>query len=116
MTGLSVASFLVPVTGLSQRLKDFSLVGGNGSKTRVAATEADNYERAYIRQKVEHLFDSLGGISDVVKPGDKVGIMPASIVEEAAARGVRVLITVDHGITAHAEVALARDRGLYVLI
>lgn len=42
--------------------------------------------------------------------------LPASIVEEAAARGVRVLVTVDHGITAHAEVALARDRGLDVLI
>jgi len=42
--------------------------------------------------------------------------LPVSIVEEAAARGVRVLVTVDHGITAHAEVALARDRGLDVLI
>jgi single-stranded-DNA-specific exonuclease len=42
--------------------------------------------------------------------------LPAGIVEEAAARGVRVLLTVDHGITAHAEVALARDRGLDVII
>lgn len=74
LTGLSVASFLVPVTGLTQGLKEFALAGGNSTKTRVAATKADNYERAYIRQKVEHLFDSLGGISDIVKAGDKVGI------------------------------------------
>jgi single-stranded-DNA-specific exonuclease len=42
--------------------------------------------------------------------------LPASIVEDAAARGVRVLLTVDHGITAHAEIALARARGLDVII
>ena len=42
--------------------------------------------------------------------------LPASVVEEAAARGVRVLVTVDHGISAHAEVSLARARGLDVII
>lgn len=42
--------------------------------------------------------------------------LPASVVDEAAARGVRVLVTVDHGISGHAEVSLARDRGLDVII
>ncbi len=42
--------------------------------------------------------------------------LPASVVEEAANRGVRVLVTVDHGISAHAEVSLARARGLDVII
>lgn len=42
--------------------------------------------------------------------------LPASVVEEAAATGVRVLVTVDHGISAHAEVSLARERGLDVII
>lgn len=42
--------------------------------------------------------------------------LPASVVDEAAARGVRVLVTVDHGISAHAEVSLARERGLDVII
>ncbi len=74
LTGLSVASLLVPATGLPLGLKDFSLFGSNDYKTKVAATKADNYERVYIRQQVEHLFDSLGGISDIVKAGDKVGI------------------------------------------
>ncbi len=41
---------------------------------RVAVTGGNNYERTYIKQKVQHLFDSLGGISDVVKAGDKVAI------------------------------------------
>lgn len=42
--------------------------------------------------------------------------LPASVVEEAAAGGVRVLVTVDHGISAHAEVVRARSRGLDVII
>jgi uncharacterized protein (DUF362 family) len=74
LTGLSVASFLAPATGLPLGLSDLSLPGGNDYNTKVAVTRADQYERTYIRQKVEHLFDSLGGISDVVKPGDKVAI------------------------------------------
>ncbi|MBE3573883.1 MAG: single-stranded-DNA-specific exonuclease RecJ [Firmicutes bacterium] len=40
----------------------------------------------------------------------------AAAVEEAARRGVRLLITVDCGISARAEVALARERGLDVVV
>jgi len=47
---------------------------GLRSSGMVAATIADNYESTFVRERVEHLFDSLGGISDVVQPGDKVGI------------------------------------------
>jgi len=42
--------------------------------------------------------------------------LPLEIVEQAAAAGVRVLVTVDHGITANEAAALARDRGLDVII
>ena len=42
--------------------------------TRVAVTQGNNYDRSYIKEKVQHLFESLGGISDVVKAGDKVAI------------------------------------------
>ena len=41
---------------------------------RVAITPADNYERTYIKQKVQYLCETLGGISDVVKSGNKVAI------------------------------------------
>ena len=43
------------------------------------------------------------------------GLHP-SIVEEAAIRGVRVLVTVDHGMTAHEAVALGRARGMDVIV
>jgi uncharacterized protein (DUF362 family) len=42
--------------------------------TKVAITEADNYERSYIKQKVQHLFESIDGITDIVKSGNKVAI------------------------------------------
>jgi uncharacterized protein (DUF362 family) len=41
---------------------------------KVAITKADNYERAFIKQKVQYLFESINGIGDVVKAGNKVGI------------------------------------------
>jgi uncharacterized protein (DUF362 family) len=44
------------------------------SSNMVAVTQGENYESSFIRARVEHLFNSLGGISDVVHPGDKVGI------------------------------------------
>ncbi|HPG41365.1 MAG TPA: DUF362 domain-containing protein [bacterium] len=43
-------------------------------KAKVAATRADNYDRAFIKSKVQHLFEALGGISDVVHANDKVAI------------------------------------------
>jgi uncharacterized protein (DUF362 family) len=42
--------------------------------SKVAITGADNYDRMYVRQKVEHLFEELGGIGNIVKPGDRVAI------------------------------------------
>lgn len=67
MIGIASAGVLLPQSGFANRL-----LFNNYSK--VAATHADNYEQTFIRQRIEHLFESLGGISDVVKPGDKVGI------------------------------------------
>ena len=42
--------------------------------TQVALTSHDNYNRALIKQRVAHLFDSIGGISDVAGSGDKVAV------------------------------------------
>ena len=41
---------------------------------KVAIIKADNYERAYIKEKVRNLFDLIDGITDIVKPGNKVAI------------------------------------------
>jgi len=48
--------------------------GGRQGTTKVAATQTNSYLRHIIRQKVQHLFEALGGIDDIIKPGDKVGI------------------------------------------
>lgn len=41
---------------------------------KVGIVKADNYDSAYVKQKVQDLLDAIGGISDVVKSGDKVAI------------------------------------------
>jgi len=41
---------------------------------QVAITQATTYDQALMKQKVQHLFESIGGIRDVVKSGDKVAI------------------------------------------
>ncbi len=43
-------------------------------EAKVAVTEADNYGRELIRNKVQHLFESLGGLNDVVHTSDKVAV------------------------------------------
>lgn len=40
----------------------------------MAITPVDCYERVLIRQKVQHLFEALGGITDVVRAADRVAI------------------------------------------
>ncbi len=42
--------------------------------SQVALTRADNYNRAFVKERVAHLFESLGGIGDVVRPGDKIAL------------------------------------------
>jgi len=41
---------------------------------QVAVTQSTTYDRTTIKQRVQHLFESIGGIGDVVKAGDKVAI------------------------------------------
>ncbi|MBC7185986.1 MAG: DUF362 domain-containing protein [Calditrichaeota bacterium] len=48
-------------------------IGGAFSAT-VAVTQAESYDRALIRRKVQHLFDALGGIADMFSAGSRVAI------------------------------------------
>jgi len=41
---------------------------------KVAKAKIDCYERTMIRKQIEAMFDALGGINDLIKSGDKVGI------------------------------------------
>jgi len=72
--GTAIGGIYAFTSGLINPFKSWADNKGINSKTKVAATLADNYERTFIKQKVRHLFDSLGGISDIIKPGFKVGI------------------------------------------
>jgi uncharacterized protein (DUF362 family) len=69
--GLTTAGLLVTPYVTTKNVE--AQVGASFS-TQVAITQADNYDPSLIKQKVQHLFESIGGISDVVKAGDKVGI------------------------------------------
>ncbi|RPI94610.1 MAG: DUF362 domain-containing protein, partial [Chloroflexi bacterium] len=45
-------------------------------RPKVAIARAYSYNRAVIRLRVQTLLDQLGGLADVVRPGDKVVIKP----------------------------------------
>jgi uncharacterized protein (DUF362 family) len=41
---------------------------------QVAITQSNTYDRSVVKARVQHLFESVGGIGDIVKTGDKVAI------------------------------------------
>ena len=41
---------------------------------QVGIAQASSYDPALVLRQVQNLFDSLGGLKDVVRPGDKVAI------------------------------------------
>lgn len=45
-----------------------------GLSSQVAIATTDNYDRAGIRAAMEGMLDDLGGLGDVVRPGDRVAI------------------------------------------
>jgi uncharacterized protein (DUF362 family) len=73
LAGLSATGMLLRSSAFSMPLRSKSS-GGSRYLTQVAVTQAEHYEQALMKQKIQHLFDSLGGISDVVGPGDRVAI------------------------------------------
>ena len=72
--GASAAGLLVAPYFMSSPILAGEPEAGVLSGTPVALTQGDNYDRTFIKQRIQHLFDSLGGIGDVVKTGDKVAI------------------------------------------
>jgi uncharacterized protein (DUF362 family) len=45
-------------------------------RTRVAITQATSYDRQLVRQQVQAMLDGLGGLADMIRPGDRVAIKP----------------------------------------
>ncbi len=64
--GLFVAPYL--------KSNAYGNVTNSSFSAQVAITQADNYDRALIKQKVQHLFESIGGLGDIVQAGKKVAI------------------------------------------
>ena len=67
--GLMVAPYIS-----SSNIFAYGHKSNNSYLAQVAITQATSYDRSLIKQKVTHLFESMGGIGDVVKAGDKVAI------------------------------------------
>lgn len=72
--GATTVGMLVAPYLKSTNIFAYGHEAGALSLARVAITPGDRYDRTFIKQKVQYLFDSMGGIVDVVKPGDKVAI------------------------------------------
>jgi len=72
--GTAGAGLLVSPYIKSMDVFAHGLDGGASYLAQVAVTQATTYDRALIKERVQHLFESLGGIADVVRPSDKVAI------------------------------------------
>ena len=72
--GAGMAGLYATTSGLLNPMQLFGKNTGSDYTTQVAATFSDNYDQTVVKNKVEHLFESLGGIDDIISPGDKVAI------------------------------------------
>jgi len=72
--GLLVVPYLKPSGVFAYDFNRPSSYLAHVAITGTLNTMADSYDYATVKTKVQYLFDTLGGISDVVKKGDKVGI------------------------------------------
>ena len=60
----------------SPTLASVSTQDPNHFKSTVAIGWSQTYDRAVIESQMQTLIDQLGGLSDVIKPGDSVAIKP----------------------------------------
>lgn len=83
-------------------------------KAQVAMTKADSYDRKLVRQSLEAMFDSLGGLGDVLAHGTRVAIK-TNLTGGTATRPLPGVAEIDSYLT-HPEVVralveLLRDSG-----
>jgi uncharacterized protein (DUF362 family) len=72
--GTAGAGLLISPYIKSMDIFAHGLDGGPSYLAQVAITQAEDYDRVLIKERIQHLFESLGGIADVVRPSDKVAI------------------------------------------
>ncbi|MCP4536203.1 MAG: DUF362 domain-containing protein [Chloroflexi bacterium] len=84
------------------------------ARTKVAVAQAASYDAALVRQQVEAMLDSIGGLGNVVGLGDRVAIkvnLTGGIATEAQAGAPAVDSYVTHPQVVHALCQLLRDAG-----
>jgi hypothetical protein len=89
-SGIKRRNFLVSVGAITGGY----FVGGcaglrTQTNTKVAIARANNYEYHLIRKKVEDMFNQIGGIGDVVKPGD-LSKSEKCIIDDRISEAVRI--------------------------
>jgi uncharacterized protein (DUF362 family) len=72
--GTSTAGLIVVPYLKSSNIFAYGHKSSASVSAKVAITQATSYDRTLIKQKVQHLFESIGGIGDIVKAGNKVAI------------------------------------------
>jgi uncharacterized protein (DUF362 family) len=73
LTASAAGLLLVPYLK-SGKIFAYGYDGQGAFLAQVGVTQADKYDRLLVKQKVQECLQSLGGIGDVVKSGDKVAI------------------------------------------
>lgn len=69
--GTTTVGMLVAPYVRSTNIFAYGHQAGALNLARVAITQGDNYSRAFIKQRVQDLFQAIGGIGDLVKVGDR---------------------------------------------
>ena len=72
--GTAMAGVFIAPHVLSEQMVAHAHGHPSNAVATVGITQATAYDRAAIKARVQHLFESIGGIGDVVKGGDKVAI------------------------------------------
>lgn len=72
--GLVGLPYLKPSGVYAYRHKAASSYLAQVAITQTLNTPADSYDPASVKDKVQYLFDTLGGVADIVKKGNKVAI------------------------------------------
>ncbi len=96
--------------------------GYSGERPKVALVQVNNYDRELVRERVRAVLDELGGLGDVVSPGDRVviktnltggmALQPEGLPSPAS----EIYITHPEVVRALGEAALEADAGeLYIV-
>jgi uncharacterized protein (DUF362 family) len=78
--GLGKVLGLSPLPGIAQDGDNLSylpiIVKPPPPMSQIAIAQATSYDQQLVRQQVQSLLDGLGGLGDVISPGDRVAIKP----------------------------------------